>query len=119
MPGRPLSVQFTVANLGKVTGADVPQLYAAVRAHGGPPIRRLVGFQRVELEPGERRAVTLTIDPRLLADYDIPAHGWRIAGGPMPLVVGHHAGDTVLKGLLQLAPKLIPAAHERDDPDAD
>ncbi len=119
VPGRPFTVQFTVANLGKVTGADVPQLYAAVRAHGGPPIRRLVGFKRVELEPGERRAVTLTIDPRLLADYDVAAHGWRIAGGAVPVSVGHHAGDAALRAMLPTAAKLIPAAHERDDPDAE
>jgi beta-glucosidase len=119
VPGHPFSVQFTIANLGKVAGADVPQLYAAVSSHGGPPIRRLVGFQRIELEPGERRAVTLTIDPRLLADYDIAAHGWRIAGGVVPVIVGHHAGDTVLRGMLQLTPKLLPAAHKSSDDTGD
>ncbi len=115
VPGHPLSVQFTVANIGDVAGADVPQLYAAVRLNGGPPIRRLVGFRRVMLMPGERRAVTLAIDPRLLADYDVAAHGWRIAGGTVALSVGHHAGDTALKAALPLAPRLVPAAHAPAD----
>ncbi len=31
---------------------------------------RLLGFERVDLKPGESKTVTLTADPRLLARFD-------------------------------------------------
>jgi beta-glucosidase len=31
---------------------------------------RLLGFERVELQPGESKQITITADPRLLARFD-------------------------------------------------
>ena len=58
---------FSVSNTGKVAGATVAQLYLVSRA--GNPKLRLVGFQRVELEAGASTSISLSIDPRLLADW--------------------------------------------------
>ncbi|WP_332773123.1 beta-glucosidase family protein [Phenylobacterium sp.] len=77
--GLTLTVSFTVENIGKTTGADVPQVYLATAA--GEPAVRLIGFQKVRLAPGQRRTVTLKADPRLLARYDTQAGGWRLKGG--------------------------------------
>ncbi|WP_447407308.1 fibronectin type III-like domain-contianing protein, partial [Clostridium perfringens] len=66
--GRTLSVTFDVVNTGRREGADVPQMYVA-RAGSGEPMR-LAGFQRVTLKPGETRRITLTAEPRVVADYD-------------------------------------------------
>ncbi len=41
---------------------------------------RLAGFTRITLEPGGSRRVTLTAEPRIVADYDTKLPGWRIAG---------------------------------------
>ena len=67
-----------MANTGKVAGADVPQLYL-MEAPDAKRVR-LLGFERVELAPGESRQVTLTADPRLLARSDGKASQWRITG---------------------------------------
>jgi beta-glucosidase len=56
---------------------------------------RLLGFERVELAPGESRVVTITADPRLLARYD---DAWEIWGGAYPVAVGRAADDRVLTG---------------------
>ena len=74
------TVTFKVINTGKVTGADVPQLYLT-EAPNEKRIR-LLGFERVELKPSESRQVRLEpADSRLLARFDGKAGQWRIAAG--------------------------------------
>jgi len=89
--GRTLSITFDVVNTGKRTGADVPQIYVAREGSGAP--MRLAGFRRVVLKPGEVRRVTLTAEPRILADYDVKLPGWRIAGGTYRVALGRDATD--------------------------
>ena len=87
--------EFTVTNAGPRQGADVPQLY--VREGPAGPGMRLLGFERVDLEPGESRTVSLAVDPRLLASYSTDHGQWHTAGGSYRLVLGHSAGDYTLE----------------------
>lgn len=89
--GKTLTVSFTVTNTGQRAGADVPQLYVTRDGSGKP--MRLAGFQRVTLNPGESRRVTLTAEPRILADYDTSLPGWRIAGGSYRVAIARDATD--------------------------
>ncbi|WP_422056645.1 beta-glucosidase [Sphingomonas sp.] len=89
--GKTLTVSFTVTNTGHRAGADVPQLYVTRDGSGKP--MRLAGFHRVMLNPGESRRVTLTAEPRILADYDISLPGWRIAGGSYRVAIARDATD--------------------------
>jgi hypothetical protein len=68
--GDTLTVTFDVTNTGPCEGIDTPQVYLSSRR--GAPIRRLLGWSRLRLKPGERAAATITADPRLLADFDNP-----------------------------------------------
>lgn len=97
------SVRFTVTNTGDRPGVDVPQVYAVVPGADGRPARRLVAFQRVELAPGQSVAVTLPIDPRLIARYDSGAAAWAVSGGPVPVVLARDAGDTGLTATLAMS----------------
>ena len=95
--GDTITATFTVANTGERAGADVPQLYLTEAA--GDKRLRLLGFQRVELQPGESRRVTITADPRLLARFDGPdgiTGSWRIAEGTYRIALGKSAHDLVL-----------------------
>ena len=69
-----------MTNTGERDGADVPQLYLTTAGRTTTRMR-LLGFERVELAPGESRSVTVTADPRLLARYDADAGQWHVAGG--------------------------------------
>jgi beta-glucosidase len=80
---------FTVKNDGQRKGATVGQLYLVSR--NGEAKQRLVGFQRVELAPGESKAVSVTIDPRFLADWN--GTGWSVAGGTYGFALGANAED--------------------------
>jgi len=87
--GKVITASFTVADTGPRDGADVAQLYLVDAA--GKAERRLVGFQKVALKAGERRAVSLTIDPRLLADWT--GAGWTVRPGTYRFALGASATD--------------------------
>jgi beta-glucosidase len=89
--GETVSVTFDVINTGTRAGADVPQLYLV---HP----RRLLGFERVELAPGESRRVSLAVDPRLLARFDGPNDRWVLPPGTYRVAVGRSAVDLLLTG---------------------
>ena len=93
--GETVTATFTVANTGDRAGADVPQLYLTGAA--GDKRMRLLGFERVELQPGEARRVTLTADPRLLARFDGGTGQWWIAEGAYEVALGRNAGDFALE----------------------
>ena len=94
--GQGLSVSFTVTNTGARAGVETAQLYLASEPHRAQ--QRLLAFTRVALKPGESRKVTLTADPRLLADWDVAGHRWKRAAGRYQLFVGRSAEDPALKG---------------------
>ncbi len=95
-----LRASFSVVNVGDREGADVPQLYLTAAA--GEPCLRLLGFERVELEPGATHRVTIETDPRLLARYDGDAGSWRIAPGAYTAAVGAAAITLRLKATVEL-----------------
>jgi beta-glucosidase len=90
-------------------GADVPQLHLTEAA--GDKRMRLLGFERVELGPGQSRTVTLTADPRLLARYDGDAGRWHIAAGTYRIALGKAADDPVLTAEAQLTERLFGRAR--------
>jgi beta-glucosidase len=58
--GETVTATFTVTNTGKRAGADVPQVY--LTGAGDTKRMRLLGFERVELQPGESKEVTVSAD---------------------------------------------------------
>jgi beta-glucosidase len=97
---RTIEASFSVVNTGDRSGADVPQLY--LTAAPGGQMLRLLGFERVELKPGESRRVTIRADPRLLARYDGGAGSWRIEPGGYAVAVGASAVSPRLTAEVEL-----------------
>jgi beta-glucosidase len=87
--GEAISATFTVANTGARAGGDTPQLYLVSAA--GRSRLRLAAFEKLELAAGASRRVTVTLDPRLLADWK--DGGWEIAGGTYDFALGASAAD--------------------------
>jgi beta-glucosidase len=102
--GATVTASFNLTNNGSRPGVDVAQLYLTATPSGAH--ERLLGWSRIKLDPGETRRVTITADPRLLANWDVAAHTWRIAGGRYGLAIGASAADLQLSGSVDLAPRL-------------
>jgi beta-glucosidase len=103
--GKTVTANFRVTNSGQRAGADVPQLYVTDAA--GDRRMRLLGFERIELQPGQSKRLTLTADPRLLARFDIQAGRWRITKGTYQIALGKSAGDLLLTAQTQLSAQLF------------
>ena len=99
--GKQLSVQFQVQNTGKIRGAEVAQVYLTSAA--GQPMLRLVGFQRVELEPGAKRSISLVADPRLLGRFEEQTGRWQVKRGVYRVSLGKSAGELLAGGEAEIA----------------
>ena len=59
---------LTITNTGKRSGTEVVQLYAADTATGVTlPAQQLIGFARVDLEPGATKSVSFAVPMSVLA----------------------------------------------------
>ena len=108
-PGGVLTATFSVRNTGARAGASVPQLYVAPVAGGWEAPKRLAAFTKVALAPGARKAVTLTVDPRLLATWDEAHHRWHIAGGTYKVMLADSARDIRQTVTVTLPERTLPA----------
>jgi beta-glucosidase len=96
-----LSASLTVTNVGKRSGVDTPQIYVSLPGPAGF-VPRLAAFTRVRLEPGESRRVTMPIDPRLLARYDVARGLFHVAAAEYVFDAGEEAGEAILRTSLRL-----------------
>jgi beta-glucosidase len=97
--GRTLTVRFAVTNTGQRAGADVPQVYVTRPGKA----KRLIGWGKPMLAPGETREVAVTADPRVIGDYDAATHRWIVPAGTYGIEVGPSAAQTTLRGNVRLA----------------
>ena len=87
---KPVTVSVTVKNTGKTAGAEVVQLYVHDDAASVErPYRELKGFQKVFLQPGESKTVTIPLDWKSLAFWDVKTHAWLAEPGAFTLLVGN------------------------------
>lgn len=89
-----VNVSFTVANIGKRSGAEVAQLYLTFPAHAGEPRLQLKGFKKTEsLAPGESKVLVLPLTPRELSIWSIDEHKWVSVSGAFTVHVGASSRD--------------------------
>ena len=86
-----------------------------------PPVVRslkeLKGFKKVYLAPGESTRVTITLDRRSLAYYDVSAHAWDIARGVYRILVGSSSQDIRLHGVVvNLSPSSLSVLESKPVP---
>ena len=91
-----LTVTVPVSNTGTVAGAETVQLYVSeLKPVVERPVKELKAFQKVFLQPGETRNVTLTIDRRSLSYYDDAAQQWHAQPGRFEALIGTAADHIV------------------------
>lgn len=93
-----IRVSCRIANTGKRTGTEIAQLYIAdEQASVLRPVRELMGFARVSLQPGEAAEVRFDVHPGQLAFYR--GNGQFVAEkGAFRVEVGASSADLRLNG---------------------
>ncbi|OGU00009.1 MAG: hypothetical protein A2085_09925 [Gemmatimonadetes bacterium GWC2_71_10] len=93
-----ITVSFDLTNGGTRAGEEVAQLYVRYPRSAMPrPLRDLRGFQRVHLEPGETRTVTLSLPVDYLSYWDVDADRWAVEPGEVQLEIGASSADIRLR----------------------
>ncbi len=100
--GKQVDVSFVVKNTGARAGVETVQVYLGLPAIAGEPPRRLAAWQKVQLGPGERRAVTLTLEPRSMSIVDAEKDAWELVPGEYQVWVGGSERDTPLSTGMQI-----------------
>lgn len=91
-----MQVTFTLTNSGNRAGAEVAQVYAALPASTGEPPKRLVGWSKVQLNPGESKEITVPIEAKFLSIFDVQRNGWCFPYGSYSFFVGSSSRDLPL-----------------------
>ena len=100
--GNEVTVSFTVKNTGSRRGAEISEVYAALPASAGEPPKRLAGWSKTALNPGESRTLSLNIDPKFLSIWDESSNGWKLVPGTYTLMAGGSSQDLPLTGNVDL-----------------
>lgn len=98
-----VAVSFQITNTGETDGAEVAQVY--VQAQNSAvfrPSKELKGFQKVFLKAGESKTVTVELDERAFAFYNVQAHAWHVEQCPYTIAVGASSRDIRLQENLTL-----------------
>lgn len=124
-----LTVEFDLTNTGFYAGAEAAQVYLQLPWQAQQPAKRLVGFDKVHLQPGETRRVSITIDAGasnhpfsyFVPDYpdDLAAWAdgeWASQSGQYTVYVGGSSADTPLIDRIGIA---FPQVGKRADASVD
>jgi beta-glucosidase len=100
-----ITVRFALTNTGSRAGDEVPQLYINQEVSSVTTWeKRLCGFDRVHLEPGETKTVTMAIAPECLAIWNVEMKR-VIEPGRFKVMVGASSADIRLTGEFAIVSK--------------
>ena len=101
-PGKNPRVTFTVTNTGNRAGAEIAEVYASLPTAASEPPKRLVGWSKVPLKPGESKEVTVNVDQKYLSIFNVEQNGWQIVPGEYGFMVGGSSQSLPLKQAVNL-----------------
>ena len=93
-----ITFTFTVKNTGKKAGAEVAQLYISdVKSSLPRPTKELKGFEKIFLNPGEEKEVSITVDKAALSFFDADKHAWVAEPGDFEALIGNSSDNIKTK----------------------
>jgi beta-glucosidase len=95
------NVSFTVKNTGKRAGAEIAQVYVGLPAEAKEPPKRLVAWEKIPLEPGQSKTVTLKLEPKFLSIFNESKDDWELLPGTYKILVGGSSRNTPLTATVQ------------------
>jgi beta-glucosidase-like glycosyl hydrolase len=105
-------VSVDVENTGKRAGVETVQVYLHEQyAPVSTPVKQLRGFERVALDPGQKKSVTFALGPEDLQLLDRNNH-WVVVPGTFDIMIGKSSADIALKGTLEVKSSGLLAGYE-------
>lgn len=99
LPGDKAVVKVTITNTGKTAGAEVVQLYVKQeKTSVERPEKELKGFQKVFLQAGETKQISITLNKDAFSYFDEKKNAWAADAGKYDILVGSASDDIRLKG---------------------
>jgi beta-glucosidase len=95
-------VSFTVTNTGNRAGAEIAEVYASLPAAAAEPPKRLVGWSKVKLNPGESKEVTVEVERKYLSIFNVEQNGWQLLSGEYTFLAGGSSRNLPLKEAVSL-----------------
>lgn len=93
-----LTVSVDVTNTGTMAGKEVVQLYVADEESTViRPVKELQGFEKVELAPGETKTVSMKLDARAFAYYNVQLGDFHVESGSFKIMIGRSCTDIKLE----------------------
>ena len=104
-----LLVSVDVTNTGHCYGREVVQVYvAAPNSKIIRPGLELRAFDKIGLEPGETKTVTVELDKRSFAYWDEESHDWLVEEGKYQIIIGKSAEEKILVADVAVSPVKTP-----------
>lgn len=98
-----VNVSFFVKNTGKMAGAVVPQVYVHQEKSSLPrPEKELKGFDKISLEPGQSKQVTILLNEDAFRYFDDRKNEWVKEAGFFQILVANSSSDIRLNGKINL-----------------
>ncbi|KAH6657297.1 glycoside hydrolase family 3 protein [Truncatella angustata] len=93
-PNTPIHMIMAVSNIGSVAGAETVQVYVRDEKSKLPrPEKELVAFEKVFLEPGETKHITIALEKYAVGYYDDSLRSWIAEEGAFKILVGASSTD--------------------------
>lgn len=98
-----LQITFDLKNTGDVEGAEIVQVYVHdVESRIHRPEKELKAFEKVLLKPGETKTITLSLDKRAFAFYDVHHKMWCVESGDFDILIARSSKDIVLSKTIKV-----------------
>ena len=98
-----VTVSVDVTDTGSRAGDQVVQLYVKHLHSAVPrPGEELEGFQRVSLDPGQTKTVSIELPASRLAYWDVDTHAFRVEHEPVSLMIGDSSANIALKKTIEV-----------------
>ncbi len=118
--GEDLSVSLKVKNVGDKDGAEVVELYvSAPESRIYKAQKELKGFAKVFLKAGEEKEVTITLDSRAYAYYNVEINDWHVESGKYNILVGASSRDIKLTAevnVISARPEVVAPSYKESAP---
>lgn len=99
---------FEVTNTGSKAGYAVPQLYIAPKhSEVKRPKRELKGFDKVYLQAGETKTVTIPLNARSFAHYEQKTDSWDVDKGRYKILVGDSSANMILHKVMKAKQEIV------------